>query len=101
MQGRFSAVTADMQDYEYTQTPNIVINTSTEHVSDDVLNVWFSKIPSNTMCVIQNNNYFQLPEHVNCVNTAQQLESKFAIQTKYIDSLVTEKYTRFMIIGNV
>jgi len=101
MEGRFSAVTVDMQDFEYTETPDIVINTSSEHVSDDVLNVWFSKIPTDTWCAIQNNNYFQLAEHINCVNTAQQLENKFALKTKYIDSLITEKYTRFMIIGNV
>jgi len=101
MQGRFAAVIADMQEFEYKEAPDIVINTSAEHVSDDVLNVWFSKIPTDALCAIQSNNYFQLSEHVNCVNTAQQLESKFALKTKYIDSLVTEKYTRFMVIGNV
>jgi len=101
IQGRFTAVTADMQNFEYTEAPDIVINTSAEHVHDDVLTNWFAKIPTSTTCVIQSNNYFQLPEHINCVNTAQQLENKIALKTTYIDSLVMEKYTRFMIIGNV
>jgi len=101
VEGRFSAVTADMKDYEYSKVPNIVINTSAEHVFDDVLKVWFSKIPSKTLCAIQSNDYFELEEHINCVNTAQQLEAKFSLDTLYLDSLITKKYTRFMIIGNV
>jgi len=101
MEGRFSAVTSDMKDFEYTETPSIVINTSAEHVSDDVLKIWFSKIPTKTLCTIQNNNYFELEEHINCVNTAQQLEAKFSLDRTYLDSLTTSKYTRFMIIGHV
>jgi len=37
MQGRFCAITEDMKDFDYNSTPDIVINTSAEHVSDAVL----------------------------------------------------------------
>jgi hypothetical protein len=98
---KFSAITEDMRSFEYTYEPDIVINTSAEHVSDDVLEVWFSKIPPNTLCAAQSNDYFELEEHINCVNTAQQLEAKFSLDSVYLDSLTTSKYTRFMIIGHV
>lgn len=101
IEGRFTAVTEDMSEYTYKNMPDVVINTSAEHVLDNKLRTWFSKIPTTALCSIQSNNYFELDEHINCVNTSQELENKFPLKTKYLDSLVTQKYIRFMIIGNV
>ena len=59
----------DMAEYEYPFPPDIVINTSTEHVSQEVYDAWWEKIPSGTKYIIQGNNFFDLAEHVRCSNS--------------------------------
>jgi len=99
IQDRFFAVTEDMKDYQYTETPDIVINTSAEHVPDDILKVWFARIPKHTLCIIQSNDYFELEEHINCVNSIKELNKKIHLNTLYTGTFPTSKYKRFMIIG--
>ncbi len=100
MEGRFIAETCDMSEYQYTKRPTIVINTSTEHVTDEKLQQWFDKIPSNTFVVVQSNNYFELDEHINCVNSEDELANKFSLSIILNKSnFETPKYKRFMVIG--
>lgn len=101
MEGRFSAITGDMKDFDYNENSDIVINTSAEHVSDAVLTEWFTKIPKNTLVAIQSNDFFDLEEHVNCVNSAEKLLEKFPLANSHCYSFETEKYTRYMVIGYV
>lgn len=99
MQGKFMAVTKDMKDFDYDQKPTVVINTSCEHVSDTALIEWFSKIPKNTIVVLQSNNFFELTEHINCVNSVEELSRKFPLNNPRCYSFETAKYTRYMVIG--
>jgi hypothetical protein len=99
MKGKFTAITADMKDYKYTEVPDIVINTSTEHVLDDVLQQWQDNIPQDTITVVQSNNFIDLQEHINCVNDCDELSYKVELKEVYKDFYLTEKYTRFMLIG--
>jgi hypothetical protein len=101
MQGKFCAFTEDMKDFDYNSKPDIVINTSAEHVSDAVLTKWFMKIPKNTLVAIQSNDFFDLEEHINCVNTVEELLEKFPLKNSHWYSLETQKYTRHMVIGYV
>mgnify|MGYP003632055400 FL=1 len=64
IQGKFSAVTADM--CEYTNNADVVINTSCEHVTQEQYEQWLSNQPDDAIFVIQSNNYFDLPEHTLC-----------------------------------
>lgn len=97
MEGRFSAVTSDMCDYQY-QT-DIVINTSCEHLSQEQYNRWLSNIPKNSLIVIQSNDYTELDEHINCVASLEEFENKCNLKIIFSDHLALPKYNRFMIIG--
>lgn len=112
---RFKASTADIHNIEYTNytyktkrfdgtvceitdTSETVINTSCEHIENFA--EWYSKIPKQTLTVLQSNNYFEIEDHINCSKNILE----FAKQTPMTDCLYSgvlelPKYTRFMRIG--
>jgi hypothetical protein len=96
MQGRFSAITADMCD-----TPseaNIIINTSCEHVTQAQYNRWLNLIPNDSLLVLQSNNY-NIPEHVRIANSLDEFKSQSNIDIIWAGELELPLYTRWMIIG--
>jgi len=75
---------------------NLVINTSCEHMD----NRWFNNLPDGTLVVLQTNDYFDNPQHVNCVRDLEQAKYRYPMSELLYDGyLVTELYTRFMLIG--
>lgn len=59
---------------EETVMPQLVVNTSCEHMSDQ----WFNQAPANTMIVLQTNNLFGMaPDHFNCVHKLSDLDKKY------------------------
>ena len=99
IEGRFQAVTQDMAEYKYYELPDVVINTSTEHVTDEKLKKWLSNIPKKTLVVVQSNNFFSLEEHINCVATSSQLADKFDFNNTKEYTLKLPQYNRYMVIG--
>ena len=99
MEGKFRAVCKDMTLYRYDTLPDIVINTSTEHVTDEQLNIWFNNIPPGCHVVVQSNNFFSLEEHINCVKKPSDLVNKFALQDVKDYTLKLPQYNRYMAIG--
>mgnify|MGYP001028094857 CR=1 FL=1 len=97
MQGLFTARTADMCTDKY--NADIVINTSCEHVDKVKLQQWFDNIPQGTMYVMQSNNYFELEEHINCVNSTGELAESVSAKNYSVEEIVLPKYTRYMISG--
>jgi hypothetical protein len=96
----FRAVTSDMCFYEYKTIPDIVINTSTEHLTRDKYKQWLEKIPNGCMIVLQNNNYYEIPEHVNCYKTVDDFAEQCELSTVLMkDTLELPSYNRFLIIG--
>src|SRR5215208_1897412 len=61
-EGRFRAATADMLSLDYGEWPDLVINTSCEHLAD--LGRWLERIPRGPAMLLQSNDYFAEPEHV-------------------------------------
>ena len=53
-----------ISDYRYKYVPDVVINTITEHVSQEVYDKWFDNIPIGSTYVIQGNNDFNHKDHV-------------------------------------
>lgn len=49
---RITFVTADMATYQYTEA-DVVINTSTEHVSQETYDAWFDRIPKMAYVALQ------------------------------------------------
>ena len=99
--GKFIAITADMCKYEYNKIPDIVINTSCEHITQDQYDIWLKNIPSKATVVLQSNNYFSLKEHINCSKTLEDFQNKSRLKIKFADELNLPyvDYTRYMIIG--
>jgi len=64
--------TACMSDYKYPANPDIVINTSSEHVTQEIYDAWWDKIPSGTLFIVQGNNFFESEEHIRCHSTMEE-----------------------------
>ena len=103
--GRFDFKLADIHELDYKarkknkkKLPHLIVNTSCEHLHDFA--AWFATIPKGMTVALQSNNYFEIPEHVNSVNSLQQFVDQVPVaELLYSGQLELEKYTRFMVIG--
>lgn len=78
--------------------PNTIINTSTEHIEN--FQDWYNKIIPGQLVVLQNNNYFEIDEHVNCSETLEEFSKKVPMSNVlYEGELDLIQYKRFMKIG--
>jgi hypothetical protein len=96
--GKFKSVTANMSDYLYENTPDIVVNTSCEHVSQKTYNMWLSKVPKTSLIVLQSNNY-DIPEHIRISGSLHEFIKQSNISVFDTGVLKTKLYDRYMIIG--
>lgn len=99
--GRFRALTGDMYrlDYKAAQ-PDLVINTSCEHIAD--LKGWLALLPKQTDVLLQSNDYFSEPTHINCMPTLKAFSDAVGLsEVLYAGELPQKKYTRFMLIGRI
>lgn len=96
---KFKARTADMCLYDYETQPDIVINTSTEHISQEQYDIWYSKVPTNTLVVIQGNDFFNCEEHVRCSEDLNHFMNQNKVKDPlFAGHLQTHLYKRFMCI---
>jgi len=83
---------------ELTEMPDTIINTSCEHILD--FETWYSKIPVGKLIVLQSNNFYEIEDHINCVNNVDHFKSLAPMSTLiYSGELELPKYKRFMLIG--
>lgn len=99
IQGRFLTITCDMADYEYEGNPSVIINTSCEHITQEVYNLWLSKVPDDALVVLQSNDYFDLEEHIRCAIDLEDFKKQSNIRVIHESKLKLPKYNRFMLIG--
>ena len=97
MQGRFTAVTADMCDYNY--DADVVINTSCEHITNEQYRQWLENVPHDALILVQSNNYFELEEHINCCDSLEHFVAKSNLRVFCAERLPLPKYDRYMVIG--
>jgi hypothetical protein len=97
--GRFQAVTGDMHTTAIASgSGHLVINTSAEHIPDP--GAWVSGLSSGTKVAVQSNNYRAIPEHISCVDSAEELAQRLDLATvAFAGALPQRRYTRFMVIG--
>ena len=96
--GRFNAITCNMIDYKYDFFPDIVINTSCEHISQNEYDIWLTNIPKGTIIVLQSNNY-NINEHIRIVNSLNEFKEQSYINIFSANELELPLYTRYMLIG--
>ena len=79
----------------------LIINTSSEHMSDIVLmKKYYKDYPLKPIVAIQSNNYFEVEDHINCVKDVDELIEKNQIEdVLYKGKRSLPLYDRFMVIG--
>jgi hypothetical protein len=98
---RFRALTADMYALPYAELDaDLVINTSCEHIAD--LRAWLALLPKGSRVLLQSNDYFSEPTHINCVPSLEAFITQAKLgAVEFSGALKMKKYTRFMLIGQV
>lgn len=97
IEGKFTAVTADMTTYK--SDADIIINTSCEHITQEQYDTWLSLQPSDALFVVQGNNYYELEEHIRCAKEGNEFLDQSKLSPIWRGAIELSKYTRFMIIG--
>jgi hypothetical protein len=103
---RFAAMTADMHDVRYPASgavaaaPDLVVNTVCEHLPDFA--GWYAGLPRGQLVALQSNDYFAIPEHVNCVRDLEAFRAQAPLaELMFAGARRQKKYTRFMLVGQV
>lgn len=93
-------ITCDMQNINFSVPPSLVINTSTEHITQAVFDNWIKKIPSKVPIILQGNNFFSCVEHIRCSINLQEFQKMNSLDViKYAGELDCRQFTRYMTIG--
>lgn len=93
---RCKAVNQQGKKIEVNIDPDLIINTSCEHMSEN----WFEQIPEGKTICLQTNNYFSNKQHINCCENLEVALEKYPVQELYYSGQIeTNNYTRYMIIG--
>jgi hypothetical protein len=81
--------------------PNLIINTSAEHMTEEWFHqIRFKELESNPIVAIQSNNLFDIPEHINCVHSVDHMKKKFPMKEILFEGeLQLKGYKRVMLIG--
>lgn len=76
--------------------PDIVINTSCEHMDTN----WFETADSSQLVILQTNDSEGYDGHINTCKSLEEVKQKYPMrQIKYAGQLTLPAYTRFMLIG--
>lgn len=99
--GAFRASTGDMYGLDYgALQADLIVNTSCEHIAD--LRGWLDLLPKGTRVLLQSNDYFSEPTHINCIESVEAFERLAGLaRLDFSGALPMKKYTRFMLIGAV
>ena len=97
IEGKFTALTADMCTFKY--DADIVINTSCEHITQTQYEQWLDNVPDDALIVLQSNNYSELDEHIRCTSSMEEFITQSKIDVSFVDELELPLYNRYMIIG--
>ena len=75
-----------------------VINTSCEHFVR--FDWWWNKVDKGQLVILQSNNFREIDDHVNCVDSEDELaDMAYMSEVHFKGSMQTHKYTRYMVIG--
>ena len=81
--------------------PDLIINTSAEHMTEEWFHqIRFKELESKPIVAIQSNNLFDIPEHINCVHSVDHMKKKFPMKEILFEGeLQLKGYKRVMLIG--
>ena len=86
-------------DFSVYKNP-LIIDTIVEHFKNH--SAWIKTLPAGTEVVLQGNNMFDVPDHVNCHSSLSQFVKSCGLsKIKWQGELVLHKCNRYMVIGTV
>lgn len=99
--------TGSMSEFIYSDEypPDTVINTSTEHVTQDVYDQWWNNIPNGTVYALQGNNFWDDPEHIRCAHNIEEFKKINRCKNVQIEFSFpcggpnNSEFLRFMVLG--
>lgn len=93
----------DNTGYSEKFLPDLIINTSAEHMSEEWFHqIRFKQMESDPIVAVQSNNLFEIPEHINCVHSVDHMKKKFPMrEILYEGELQLKGYKRVMLIGKL
>lgn len=96
----FKAHTADINQLNYQPKPDVVINSSVEHMTQDE---WWNNIPENTVVCLQASD-LEHEDHYNKIKSSQELLERYKLQECFYEGTKRFQYEergfyRSMIIG--
>ena len=78
------------------EAPNTIINTSCEHIYP----FWYDKVPEKTLMILQTNNFHEIEEHIDCVDSLETFQLKYSMkEILFKGEKELQKYNRYMLIG--
>lgn len=82
-------------------SPDLIINTSSEHMTTDwYFEIKFKELDAVPIVIVQNNNLFDVLGHINCVHSLDHMKKKFPMsEILYEGEIQLSGYKRFMLIG--
>lgn len=91
----------ELTSYTEKFLPNLIINTSAEHMTEEWYHqIRFKELETNPIVVIQSNNLFDIPDHINCVHSSDHMLKKFPMkEVLFAGELQLRGYKRVMLIG--
>lgn len=101
---RIKFIATDMANFKSYVDPQLVINTSTEHVTQEVYNTWLTSVPLGVPVIIQGNNFYDCFDHIRCYSTLEEFNANSGLKKIiFTDKLKCagpkEPFHRFMTIG--
>ena len=87
--------TCRMEDFDPSKF-DIIICTSCEHISDEVINEFLSKKSLTSIVVLQSNNYYGIADHINCKASCEEFCESISLRILDKHTLKCDKYDRFM-----
>jgi hypothetical protein len=96
--GKFRAITSNMCSVPV--HGDVIINTSCEHITQEQYETWLSRMPKDSLLVLQSNNY-KIDEHVRIANNLSEFENQSHLNVIWSGEIQLQLYKRFMIIGKV
>jgi hypothetical protein len=87
----FQAITQDINTLSWDDRPDIVVNTSTEHIDS---NEWFHRIPSGVMCAFQSNDMIH-DDHSSLCGSEDDLVARFPLSETLYRGTLGFKYPDF------
>jgi len=85
-------------NFNFDKKDTILIDTIVEHFENH--SDWIRSLPKNITVILQGNDMFDVPDHVNCHHSLEEFEAGIGLpNTLWSGELVLYKCTRFMAIG--